>query len=647
MKLYIAEKPSLGRAIAAVLPKPHKNHKTHIECANGDVVTWCVGHILEMSEPEDYEERFKRWNLEHLPIHPKDWQLKPKYKTRGQLTAIRKLCIDASVIVHAGDPDREGQLLVDEVLNYIKLPKSKLDGCRRVLISDLTTNGVKLALNKETSNSEFKALSISALARSRADWLFGLNLTRGCTIKGKSSGYNGVLSIGRVQTPVLSLIVERDQQINNFVPHDFYQVVAHIQGTSEQAVKIEALWQPSKACEPYMDDEGRVILKGLAQNVCSRISNQPANLIELSSKPKRTLPPLPFSLSSLQIEAAKAFKLSAQQVLSVCQSLYEKHKLITYPRSDCRYLPKEQLKLAPKIMGNLAKANLPFSSKLARADISVKSRAFDDKKVGAHHGITPTEKAANLTSLTKDETLIYQLISRNFAAQFYTATQSQQQEVLFEIAGGQFLAKGEVVENLGWQELLDKPISKDKPLPKLNKTESYHCTEGELLTKQTSPPSPFNDATLLAAMTGIARFVQDPKIKATLKETDGLGTEATRAGIIETLFKRGYIERRGKSINATKVGKALISTIPEQTYSIERTASWEQALELIAQNQSSYFDFIGSLDNSLTQLIEEVKNLSFQNLSGLNSDSFTNKKGGRRYNNKTKSKRRYKTKSGV
>lgn len=616
MKLYIAEKPSLGRAIAAVLPKPHKNQKTHIELANGDVVTWCVGHILEMAEPDQYDPKYKSWQLAHLPIHPTDWQLKPKYKTRGQLTAIRKLCKQATVIVHAGDPDREGQLLVDEVLNYIKLPKAKIESCRRVLISDLTANGVKKALTHELSNLEYRALSTSALARSRADWLFGLNLTRGCTIKGKSSGYSGVLSIGRVQTPVLSLIVKRESEIDHFVPHDFFEVLAHIQPQQQTDVIIQAKWLPSEACQPHMDQEGRIINQALAENVCQRIQNQPAELSSNKEQVKKSAPPLPFNLSSLQIEAAKAFSMSAQTVLSVCQSLYEKHNLITYPRSDCRFLPKAQLPLVSKIMGNLARSGVRFADKINQANLSQVSRAFDDRKVGAHHGIIPTEKAAQISKLNDQEAKLYTLISRNYAAQFFPHSVTLQQILTFIIAGGQFEAKGQHIKSLGWQMLLEKPIAKDNLLPQLIDGDSYHCLQGEFVSKQTSPPAYFNDASLLSAMTGIARFVDDPVVKSTLKETDGLGTEATRAGIIETLFKRNYIFRQGKNIRASDIGKTLISTIPEDTYSIERTARWEQALNQIADGQHSYREFINQLDDSLAQLIEKVKNLSFNGLAG-------------------------------
>ena len=251
LKLYIAEKPSLGRAIAAGLPKPHKNHKTHIEVANGDVVSWCVGHILAQADPQDYDASLKKWTMDSLPIVPQQWQLKPIARTRAQLTILRKLVKQADEIIHAGDPDREGQLLIDEVIDYFKVSKSKKENIKRLLISDLNLPAVKRSLKSLKSNQNFIPLSTSALARSRADWLYGINLTRACTLQGQKQGYNSVLSVGRVQTPVLGLVVRREQEITEFTSKPFYQVLAHLSVNKEQANKtafFTANWQPSEAC---------------------------------------------------------------------------------------------------------------------------------------------------------------------------------------------------------------------------------------------------------------------------------------------------------------------------------------------------------------------------------------------------------------
>ncbi|WP_273047971.1 DNA topoisomerase, partial [Pseudoalteromonas sp.] len=310
MKLYIAEKPSLGRAIADALPKPHKKHDGYIEVANGDCVSWCIGHLLEQAEPDDYDERFKKWQFEHLPIIPEQWKLKAKTKTRKQLTVLKKLIKQASLLVHAGDPDREGQLLVDQVIEEAKISQAKKQSTQRLLISDLNFSAVKKSLGTMRSNRDFIPLSVSALARSRADWLFGMNLTRAYTLAGQKAGFGNVLSVGRVQTPILGLVVNRDNEIANFVSKPFYDVLAHLLTPDNQP--FIAKWVPSKACEPHQDEEGRILNKALAQNVASRITKQSAELTALEQKQKKQSAPLPYNLSALQIDAAKAFGMPAQ-----------------------------------------------------------------------------------------------------------------------------------------------------------------------------------------------------------------------------------------------------------------------------------------------------------------------------------------------
>lgn len=623
MNLYIAEKPSLGRAIAGALPKPHKNHKTHIEVGNGDIVTWCIGHILEQAEPDAYDEKYKKWQLADLPIIPNEWILKPKYQTRSQLAVIRKLVKQAKQLIHAGDPDREGQLLVDEVISYLKTPKQKIDNAKRLLISDLNLPAVKRSLAQLKSNKEFMPLSISALARSRADWLYGINMTRAYTIQGGKAGYQGVLSVGRVQTPILGLVVRRDLEIENFNSKPFYDVLALVETQSNQQFKVK--WQPSEACKPYMDEDGRVLVKSLAENVIRRIVGQPAVVSDLVTTPKKQNPPLPYNLSSLQIDSAKRYGMNAKVVLDICQSLYERHKLITYPRSDSRYLPKEQLGQAKDIIPMLANTNLEFAQHAKNANVSLKSKAWNDSKVSAHHAIIPTLKSPNSTSLSSAELNVYQLIVRQYIAQFYPAFLYDQTKVTVTINNGIFTASSKHITQVGFKELfqfkskggnqnsnnnshnesanLDDETS-SQTLPKLHKGEELTCINGELLEKVTQPPTAFTDATLLAAMTGIARFVTNAEIKKILKETDGLGTEATRAGIIELLFKRGFLERTGKKISATSTGRALIGALPEASTLPDMTAEWEATLNAICDQQANYQSFMQPLTQTVNQFID-------------------------------------------
>lgn len=623
MILYIAEKPSLARAIASALPTPQKKHDGYIQLPNGDCVTWCIGHLLELAEPHDYAAQYKQWNLDHLPIVPQEWQWKAKSNTKKQLSVVKKLIKDSTQIVHAGDPDREGQLLVDEVLHFSKVPKRKLEQTQRLLINDLTVAAVKKALKTLRPNQEFAALSRSALARSRADWLYGINLTRAYTVKGRQAGFNGVLSVGRVQTPVLGLVVQRDKERENFVPKAFFQVIAHLE---TDTLPFQAKWLPSEACLPYQDEEGRVLSRPLAENVAKRISNKLATVKQYDKSPKKQSAPLPYNLSALQIDAAKAFSMTAQKVLDVCQALYERHQMITYPRSDCRHLPTEQFSQAKTIVSRLKSLDLPYSEAAQEADPSVRSKAWNDKQVGAHHAIIPTSQTNSFNKLNNDEKKVFELIARQYLIQFMPAYEYLATKILIEIEGGNFAAQGITITKLGWKNLMPKSKKEEIELPILSVGQQIHCQKGEVIDKETSPPEAFTDATLLAAMTGINRFVSDKEIKAILKETDGLGTEATRAGIIELLFKRSFLTRSGKQIHASPTGRALIEALPDSTTVPDMTAKWESMLNDISLNKQSYQSFMNELNQALDNLIQSARQGSMDRFSSLPNTSSAPKK---------------------
>ncbi|GAA3550822.1 DNA topoisomerase III [Zobellella aerophila] len=622
MILYIAEKPSLGRALADVLPKPHHKGDGFIRVANGDVVSWCIGHLLEQAQPDAYDPAYKQWRLEHLPISPREWKLEPKAKTRGQLGVLRKLLKEAHGIVHVGDPDREGQLLVDEVINYCAVPAAKRDQVQRCLISDLNPGAVSKALSRLRSNREFVPLSVSALARSRADWLYGINMSRLCTIQGQKMGYQGVLSVGRVQTPVLGLVVRRDLEIESFQAKPYYEVDALLQ--TERGEQFRARWQPSDACQPWQDEEGRVLSRALAENVLGRIAGQPGLVRALSSKRKQQAAPLPYNLSALQIDAARRYGLSAKQVLDSCQVLYERHRLITYPRSDCRYLPEEHFSQAPAVTAAIARLCPALAPAVAAADLGLRGKAWNDKKVEAHHAIIPTGKKTEGGRLSATELNIYQLIARQYLAQFYPAWEYDDKQVDIAIAGGLFIARARQQVGKGWKQLFEgsgraePEDAAELPtrLPELVEGEVVQCLRGELLDKLTQAPKYFTDATLLAAMTGIARFVTDPEVKKILRDTDGLGTEATRAGIIELLFKRQFLLRQGKQIRATEAGKKLIASLPAAATTPDMTARWEAQLDAISRKQAGYQDFMSALEQSLPELMQQVDPASFRGLQG-------------------------------
>ncbi|WP_434566050.1 DNA topoisomerase III [Vibrio chagasii] len=637
-RLIIAEKPSLGRAIAAALPNPQKKDQGFIKCGNGDVVTWCIGHLLEQVEPDAYDDRYKKWNLADLPIVPDQWQLRPRKTSSKQLTVIRKLLKDATQIVHAGDPDREGQLLVDEVIDYCKVSKAKKESMERLLISDLNLPAVKRALSQMRSNRDFIPLSVSALARSRADWLYGMNMTRAYTLLGQKAGYQGILSVGRVQTPVLGLVVRRDEEIENFIPKDYFILHALIPYQNNgQSFDIRARWKPSEACKPWQDEEGRVLNRKLVENVAQRIANQPATVTESEQKQSKQAAPLPYSLSALQIDASKRFGMSAQQVLDTCQSLYEKHKLITYPRSDSRYLPKEHYSQRESIVDAIANNAKELQSGAQGADLSLKSKAWNDSKVDAHHAIIPTPKKSSVNGLSANEMKIYQQIARQYLMQFYPPAVFADAKLVFDIAGGVFIAKGRQLINPGWKVLMGKTDTEEKgdgtdTVPPLDKGTVLTCREGVIGDKKTEPPKHFTEATLLQAMTGIARFVANKELKAILKETDGLGTEATRAGILDTLFKRQLLTRQGKSIHSSPAGRGLIHALPEDSTFPDMTAHWEHQLQGMAERNQAYQPFMQALESKIDGLMGRVKTgevpESLRHLPKVERPAFKRRKGG-------------------
>lgn len=621
MILYIAEKPSVGRAVADVLPKPQQKGDGFIKVGNGDVVTWCIGHLLEQAEPEAYNPDYKKWRKEHLPIIPQEWKQQVKRETSKQFSVVKKLIKEASLLVNMGDPDRVGQILVDEVINYSGVSKAKREMTKRCLINDMNPAAIQKALNNLRTNSDFIPLATSALARARADWLYGINMTRLCTLLGQEVGYQGVLSIGRVQTPVLGLVVHRDADIENFVSKPFYEVFVTVQ--TQQNETFSAKWQPSAACEPYRDEDGRVLVRKLAETVVQKVTGQPSVITAVAKDQKKQHAPLPYSLSALQIDASKRFNLNAQKTLDICQQLYERHKLITYPRSDCRYLPTGHFAERHDVIDAIGKTVPALTNAISAADLALKSKAWNDAEISAHHAIIPTATSMDATKLSHDERQIYELIARQYLMQFYPPFVYAEHQIDVEIAGGQFIARQKTLLAPGWKALLahekttgpDAEFSKTQ-LPNVQIGERGTCIDAQLSEKQTSPPKHFTDATLLAAMTGIARYVIDPEVKKVLRDTDGLGTEATRAGIIELLFKRQFLMKQGKDIRATEIGKQLINSLPERMVVPDMTAHWEAQLEAICQKRLRYNDFMLPLTDGLKTLLLEVDSQK-QNFSAL------------------------------
>ena len=605
MRLFIAEKPSLARAIADALPGQQKKRASFIECGRDDVVAWCAGHILALAEPEAYAPEYKAWRLEHLPISPGEWRL--TVTARELLQTIRSLLPKASRVVHAGDPDREGQLLVDEVLQFLGY-KGPVD---RLLISDLTPAAVRKALGDLRPNAKFRGLYEAALARQRADWLYGINLTRLYTILGRAGGYDGVLSVGRVQTPLLGLIVRRDSEIEDFKPRPYYIVRAAVRAGDAHCI---ATWQPAEGSPDVVDDTGRPINGQHAAAVRATVAGRSGQVTTCSRGKKSEPPPLPYSLPDLQVDAGKRLGLGPKQTLEACQSLYETHRMLTYPRSDCPYLPEGQHPQAIAVMAAIA-TNIPALVPAASAaDRSQRSRAWNDKKVTAHHAIIPTVVAKPIADLTPIERGIYNLVARRYLAQFHSAFEYDETKIELAIEGECFRAAGRQTVAEGWRALIprveadeDRRAPEDEetsdPPPLLREGEEIACTDVTIAAQQTVAPKRFTEASLIQAMTGIARYVQDPKIKQVLRETDGIGTPATQAAIIQTLFDRSFIERRRRQVVSTPIGRALIEVLPEVATRPDLTALWEAAMRRIADGQLPLSQFLAGVLAQLRKLI--------------------------------------------
>ena len=613
MRLFVAEKPSLARAIAEALPGPRQRARTHITCGDGNVVAWCAGHILETAPPEAYGSHYKQWRLGDLPITPREWKL--EVSIPELLRAIQTLLRDATRVVHAGDPDREGQLLVDEVLHFLGY-KGPVD---RLLIRDVRPEAVSQQLRALEPNAKYRSLYESALARQRADWLYGMNMTRLYTLLGRAAGYDGVLSVGRVQTPLLGLIVARDRAIAQFHSVPYYVPSATVRAGGGETFR--ALWAPGPGVQAHLDDEKRLLHRDVAEGVRARVEAKTGTVVAYTQDKKSEAPPLPHSLADLQVDAGKRLGMTAQAVLDACQSLYETHRLTTYPRSDCSHLPEAHFAQAHGVVRAIAEHAPTLAAATERADLSFRSKAWNDTKVTAHHAIILTPSAgAPGAPLSDRERAVYELVCRRYLAQFYPAHQFLHTKVELEIAGERFTATGRMLLASGWKALAPdvshdvaggggdtgerQPETDDTAvLPRLAPGDAITAGAVALTDKKTQPPKPFTDASLIAAMCAIAKFVSDARVKKILTESDGIGTPATRAAIIETLFARGYVTRVKSTILSTETGRALITSLPQVATTPDMTAVWEAAMRAITEGTQPLDAFLARVGAQLQDLV--------------------------------------------
>lgn len=597
MRLFIAEKPSLGRAIAAGLGNQKKADGC-IRCGK-DVVTWCFGHMLEPAWPKDYKPEYAQWRREHLPIIPSQWKYKVKKDAAAQLNIIGSLLREADSVVHAGDPDREGQLLVDEVLEHFHY----IGQVERIWLASLDELSVTKALANLSDNARYAPLRDAARARSRADWLAGINATRALTIKGRAEGRSDVLSLGRVQTPTLALVVARDLEISHFKLVDYFVLRATL---VHSAGDFSVTFTPSED-QAGLDASGRLTDAAVAEALVATHKNADGLVTEATREAKTKAAPLPHSLSSLQKAASSKLGMSAQQVLDTAQALYEK-KLTTYPRTDCRYLPEEQFADAAAVLAALS--TVPGQEQVSgTADTSLKSAAWNTKKVTAHHAIAPTGEIPP-GSLPQKERDLYLMIATAFCLQFHAPMRYEAQKVTVSLADTRWEATGRRILDPGWTAFSghedEDGDSDEQSLPPLEKGDAVHCRDVQTLRKKTSPPSRFTEGTLIEAMANVHRFVADADAKTTLKEAKGIGTEATRAKVLETLKERGYLAADKKALVSTPLGREVIALTPPALKDPITTAEWESRLEAIAQGAETLDAFLADQCRILPDLLAPI-----------------------------------------
>ena len=584
MRLFIAEKPSVAKAIVAELGCVTRGDG-FITCKDGSVVTWCFGHLLEQAEPDAYlpddvprtKKGSKVWRFEDLPIYPKNWKLLPKNDkgVKKQLATIGKLLKKASLVVHAGDPDREGQLLVDEVLEHFRYTGR----VQRFWVSAQDSASIRKGLTNLRDNETFDGMRLAALGRSRADWLLGMNLSRAYTLARQAQGKKELIAVGRVQTSTLALVAKRNVAIRDFKPVPYFVIKARLGGGKP----FTAVWEPEES-QAGIDEQKRLVDRCIAAALQQRLKAVgQATVVRCSRTPKKIAQPKAFSLADIQLGASNQFGFSAEKTLNLCQSLYETHKATSYPRTDCSFLPESQYADAKNVLAAIAKTMPPLAGLVAKCDCSIQSPTWNDKKITAHHGIIPTQQAADGSKFSDDERKIYRLIAERYLSNFLPAHEYLACSIELRIATERFSAKGRLVTKPGWKVVTsaadeDKADDEGQALPELKSGLQLPVSGIDCEEERTKPPAAFTEGTLIRAMENIHQAVNDPQSKKFLKEGDGIGTPATRAAIIAELKRKKYLEVKGKKIVATELGLHLLQVVPDVMKNPVLTALFERIL---------------------------------------------------------------------
>lgn len=590
--LVIAEKPSVARDIARVLKCTKKGNGS----LEGDkyVVTWALGHLVTHADPEQYDVKYKEWKMEDLPIIPDPFKLVPIRQTTKQFNAVKTLLNrqDVNEVIIATDAGREGELVARWILAKAKSRKP----IKRLWISSVTDQAIREGFNNLKDGRKYDHLYEAAVARAEADWVVGINATRALTVK-----YNAQLSTGRVQTPTLAMIANREQQIKNFKPKTYY-------GLQALTNTVTFTWHEkgTNQTQSFQKEKMEQLLKSLD-------SVKTGEVIDVKTTPKRTPAPHLFDLTELQKEAHKRYGWSAKETLSTLQNLYERHKIVTYPRTDSKHLTSDMKstftdRIKASAVGDYrAAANKILSKGTPQAQKGV----VNDALVSDHHAIIPTEEVVNLRALSDKEYKLYDLIVKRFLAVFYGAYEYDQTVVTLKVGNETFTAKGNTVRDEGWKAvyLQEDEQSNERTLPVFKKGEQVSLRGIALTEGQTKPPARFNEGTLLAAMENPSQFMGDEskELVQTLKETGGIGTVATRADIIEKLFKSFVIEKKGNDLYTTSKGRQLLDLAPADLKSPALTAEWETQLTKIAKGQAKKADFMRQMIDFTQKSISDIK----------------------------------------
>ena len=599
--LVIAEKPSVARDIARVLGANQKNGGI-LEGKNY-VVTWALGHLVTLADPEEYDRKYEKWEMATLPMLPKEMKLVVIRQTGRQFSVVKTQLFrkDIGEIIIATDAGREGELVARWILEKAGCHKP----IKRLWISSVTDKAIKEGFANLKDGHDYDNLYRAAVARAEADWLVGMNGTRALTCK-----YNAQLSCGRVQTPTLAMIAKREEEIRKFVPKEYY-------GISLETQDVKWTWRDEKT------KSFRTFSRERAEQIKGRLENAALEITSVEKKAKKTMAPGLYDLTTLQREANLKYGFSAKETLNIMQRLYENHKVLTYPRTDSRYIGKD---IVPTIKERLKACGIGPYRKLAGAlmnkPVQVNGSFVDDKRVSDHHAIIPTEQFVQLDHMTNEERKIYDMVVRRFLAVLYPASQYEQVTMEAKAAGETFAASGKVIKSLGWKEVYedgadddledeadDEKKLKDQRLPEMKTGTRLKILKTSLNTGKTKPPARFTEATLLAAMENPVKFMEtrDKEAAKTLGETGGLGTVATRADIIEKLFHSFMMEKKGNEIHITSKAKQLLELVPEDLKKPELTADWEMKLSQIAKGRIRQGDFLHQIRDYTCEIVDEIK----------------------------------------